>query len=231
MSETTPAARDRSWDFENLRYLLYGNIGFEFGKNPEEQFDKIRESRGEYAAWLIKRLKLSESDVVADLGSGVGLVASHIAPRVGRLICMDISQPFLEQCKKTVGEGPRTEFHLVPYADLSCLEGKGVTKLYSTAVFIHFNVYDAWLYLLQCSKYLKSGGLLGFDFADTDSLDPNGPEWGDHVKLYQSDRSKIVLCMNYHSLSGIDRLLQLTGFERVQSHKWARSIFVVAKKR
>jgi cyclopropane fatty-acyl-phospholipid synthase-like methyltransferase len=222
--------QDHSWDAKDLHTLLLANIGYEFGEQPEQQIDAIRRSRRLVGNIIAKAMELGPEDNVVDLGSGCGFIAHGTAPHVRKLHCVDISADFLARCREELSSYSNVEQHLIPFADLTCLASKSINKIYSHAVFIHFNIYDVWLYLKQCAAILQAGGLLLFDFADAEAIDPTAREWADHVEMYLRQRSEIARCLNYHSMSAIDHLLELTGFERTRHLKAGRNIAVLCRK-
>lgn len=226
------AINNTVWECHTLRQSLLAVFGYEYGEHPESRLDEIRRGRANFATTISRYLAIGPGDVAVDLGSGIGLQAEHIAPGVKQLHCIDISQTLLAQCRQMVGERSNVEYHLVPYGDLSTLVGRGVTKVYSTAVFIHFNVYDLWLYLVEIAKILEPGGLLGFDFANGERIGVARREWIDHAAMYQRDRHLIQACINYHGLATVKNLLVQAGFECVDTHDWAdgRSVFVIARR-
>lgn len=67
-------------------------------------------SEGVFAA-VSSSVPLSEAWTVLDFGAGTGLIASKIAPFVGRLIAVDISPAMLEQLKAKAELSGKLEVH------------------------------------------------------------------------------------------------------------------------
>jgi ubiquinone/menaquinone biosynthesis C-methylase UbiE len=166
-----------------------------------------------YAATIAKWLSLGASDVVLDLGSGCGFMGRAIAPKVKQLHCADISAKFLAFCADELGEFDNVSTHLITYADLSPLPEGGITKAYSSAVFIHFNFYDIVVHLNALNRVLARGATLFFDF-----LDPSGIEDGAgwlfrrHMSYYFYDRGEIATLVQYNSSEAVRTAAQMTGF-------------------
>jgi cyclopropane fatty-acyl-phospholipid synthase-like methyltransferase len=95
---------------------------------------------------------------VIDLGSGCGFIADALAPDVAHLWCADISKSFLDYAKKVTQKHANVTCQQIEFGKLSGLPQ--VTARYSVAVFIHFNLYDCYLYLTQCYNCLESNGRL-----------------------------------------------------------------------
>jgi SAM-dependent methyltransferase len=211
----------RDWEFESLRATLVACVGCQYGEHPEKNIDVIRVARGDYGDTVAQRLNLSPDDVVMDIGSGCGFVGRNIAPRVKKLFCVDLSKTFLQYCRRELSEFDNVECHLIDYADFSVLAGKGVKKAYSTAVWIHFNFYDIYYYLIALNGLLPVGGTVYFDYADPDGIKlGDGASFRAHSAGYRNDRYSISCCLNYNSRKAVQEALTLTGFKFV---KWWRT--------
>jgi hypothetical protein len=148
-----------------------------------------------------------------DLGSGCGFVGRTIAPMVASLHCVDLSQAFLDFCQRELAEFPNVSCHLINYADFSSLRSKGINKVYSTAVWIHFNFYDVYHYLTALHGVLPRGGTVYFDYADPDGIALGaGTIFKSHAAGYFGDRTTIACQLNYNSRKAIEAALGLTGF-------------------
>jgi len=80
------ANTDTPWDgFKSERELLISVVGHEYGEKPDERVEEISRGREAHADRISKWLNLNSQDRVIDLGSGVGFIAQHVAPRVNHL--------------------------------------------------------------------------------------------------------------------------------------------------
>ena len=70
----------------------------------------------------VKSLALKGNEKVLDFGSGMGTAAKHIAKILqkgnGYLICVDVSQPRMEEAKKRLRKYPNVDFQLGQIEDL-----------------------------------------------------------------------------------------------------------------
>jgi hypothetical protein len=114
---------------------------------------------------------------------------------------------------------PNCRFHLTPYADLSCLDGTGLTAVYATAVFIHFNPYDIFFYLQECARLLPVGGKVFFDYCDGERFSIHDSAFLGHGGGYRGDRSKIFNVLNYVSPGIVANISRQLGFETLDA--WA----------
>lgn len=219
----------RTWEAQDVRNLLIKCVGYQFGERPDENLPAIRESRGAYGQTVAHRMSLRSNDVVLDLGSGCGFVGRVIAPMVKMLYCADLSHAFLEFCRHELEGFPNVSCHLIDYADLSPLHARSVSKVYSTAVWIHFNFYDMFHYLTALNALLPIGGMIYFDYADPDGIKFGGAHFRAHAATYRGDRTTIPCLLNYNSREAVEAALDLTGFELAmwwRTHEYCCSCLV-----
>jgi cyclopropane fatty-acyl-phospholipid synthase-like methyltransferase len=166
--------------------------------------------------WDAKRtreaLELGPDDVVAEIGPGLGIVASILASEVKALHLFDISSSFRAACKKHV-TATNVHFHLMKPGDLSPLVGKGINKIYAEGVFIHFNLFDIYLYLKQIEFMLPHGGRFTFNIISSDYeglLDD--PVWQEQAEQYRCDKTRVFGLMSWLSPITVQKLLKRVGF-------------------
>jgi hypothetical protein len=215
MEATRSSKRMTRWevDPESRNALLIRCVGHDYGPNPIERLDDIRRDRMRYASTIAEWLSIDTNDIVLDLGSGCGFMGRAIAPTVRHLHCADISPKFLAFCADELSEFPNVTTHLVPYGDLSSLRGAGITKIYSSAVFIHFNFYDIVIYLNALNEILPIGGMVFFDFLDPAGLTKARQSlFHRHLSYYFDDRAQIATLIQYNSLEAVHAAAELTGF-------------------
>jgi cyclopropane fatty-acyl-phospholipid synthase-like methyltransferase len=207
------SATNQNWEFKSEHDILVACVGYNFGPNPTSVLTEIRVSRGAYGHTVANRLQLNANDVVVDIGSGCGFVGRTIAPQVKNLHCVDLSPDFLAYCKKELSEFPNVETHLIKYADYSALAGKGVNKVYSTAVWIHFNYYDLHHNLKALQSIMAPGGQLYFDYADAEGIkDGDGRIFNEHANGYFYNREAIFNLVQYNGFSAVRVALESNGF-------------------
>ncbi len=214
----------KPWSFENDRQMLRLLIGRRFGEAPEERISEIREERRRHAAQVVARLRIGESDVVADLGSGCGFMAGPVAAAARHLHCLDVSEDFAAVCARETAGLPNVTVHVIePGRIFDKLAGAGVTKAFSHAVFMHLNLFDAVLYLREFRRVLPEGGLLLIDINDLDRIDTGGDAaFNGHLDHYRRDRSFVFELMQWHSAESFARVARQNGFELLDQ-KPARS--------
>jgi 2-polyprenyl-3-methyl-5-hydroxy-6-metoxy-1,4-benzoquinol methylase len=118
----------------------------------------------------------------------------------------------------------------MPFGDLQFLAGKGITKGYANAVFIHFNLFDVTLYLRQLFAILEPGGSFVFGMSDTDTLDiPTDRYFGAVLEKYQKNRGSPVL-MHWNSARAVCRAAETIGFQARNAYAAAGSAMILLHK-
>ncbi len=211
------ADRNLDWNFFDERSKLLA-----LGVHNQDTSDiKVTiAERHDRKSELVERLRLSPTDHVLDLGSGMGFTAQVIAPLVARLHCADVSEQFLEDCRQNTRGLQNVECHRITYADLGPLSSKGIQKCYATLLFIHFNFYDILFYLKELRNVLADGGLLYFDYLDGErfNLHNSADSFHEHLAIYKASREHWIFgCMHMTSLGILRNLVPQVGFKIVQN--------------
>lgn len=199
-----------AWESDDIDELLRLLVGKEYGQNPRECLDSIIQNKYHESQNIIQYLELSQEDRVMDLGSGCGFIANQIANTVKSLQCVDVSKSFLDYAKKINCKHHNVSYHQIPFANLSGLHP--VTSIYSVAVFIHFNLYDCYLYLKQCYNCLESQGRMLFDILNDSHIDTTLPRWQRHSDRYAIDRLNIFTNVHYNNPESVLRIARQVGF-------------------
>jgi cyclopropane fatty-acyl-phospholipid synthase-like methyltransferase len=213
-----------NWDYADSAEKIY-QLG-SFGIHPSD-FQLIAKNRYERADHIADLLDIGPRDVVLDLGSGMGFMAERLASRCLWLHCADVSETYLVDCRKRVAPFSNVETHLIPYANLAALDRKGVSKIYSALLFIHFNFYDLTYYLREAHRILNAGGLFFFDYNDGDVFryDNKLDSFNEHLRDYRKRRLEWIFgCMQMMSGTALRNLVPQIGFEVVSIHP-SRSAF------
>jgi len=104
-----------------------------------------------------------KSIVLLDYGCGMGRVAKHLAPYVGKIICADISRAYLKVAKSYLQEYTNIEYLHVNGKDLHNITNESIDVVYSIGVFVHINRKDAPKLFREIKRVLKERGIFIVD--------------------------------------------------------------------
>ncbi|MFG3051477.1 class I SAM-dependent methyltransferase [Kitasatospora sp. NPDC048239] len=144
-------------------------------ETPEEMQLRLagEQARADYLSdrayrsdWVAGQLGLTAESSVFEIGSGEGVMAAALAPRVGRLCCADVSKSFLDIARETCRELPNVDYHLIEDDYLETLPSDSFDAGYSLNVLIHLDAYEILLYLRQVARLLVPGGQFVFNFLE-----------------------------------------------------------------
>jgi ubiquinone/menaquinone biosynthesis C-methylase UbiE len=124
----------------------------------------------QYTREVLERfVGLHSTDVVVEIGCGVGRIAPEVAPRVARWIGTDISANMLEHARRRLSGLPNVQ--LVELADVGLAElpDASIDVVYCTVVFMHLYEWDRYKYVAEAHRVLKPGGRLYCDNVDITS--------------------------------------------------------------
>jgi len=216
---------EKAWvglDIENIRDMLIALVGFRFGTEPEKHVDEIRKERQAYADGFLKLAGVGADDSVLELGSGCGFGTRALALRANRVLACDISEAYLLFARQELEGQDNIEFHHVASRDLSSFADNSIDKIVSISVFIHFNLYDIYLYFTEFKRILKPGGRVVFDFADSHRLVGGFhskvliDQFLEHAPYYRDVPSNLPGLVQWNSAKGIRGVAKLAGFRQVK---------------
>ena len=113
--------------------------------------------------------RLTSSHRVLEVGCGVGRLARQVAPRVGELVCTDVSRVMLRESRENLA----TEVSNVSYQQtsgywLTGLPTASFDVVYAHAVFYFFDLYPALAMLDEIRRVLCEGGVCVLSFLTID---------------------------------------------------------------
>ena len=101
------------------------------------------------------------TDVVAEIGCGIGRLTKAIAPDVGAVHAFDISAEMVRQAQ--LSAPPNASFHVTSGSSLSPLESKSVDVVLAYCVLQHLPDYDVLgAYLQEMARVARPGALVAF---------------------------------------------------------------------
>jgi SAM-dependent methyltransferase len=107
------------------------------------------------------------TDIVVEIGCGVGRLTRAIAPEVGRVIALDISDRMLAIARQA--DLPNAEFRAADGFALPGIADRSVDLVLAYCVFQHLPSYDALRsYVLEMNRIAKPGSLMAFTLTPRD---------------------------------------------------------------
>jgi ubiquinone/menaquinone biosynthesis C-methylase UbiE len=207
---------------QNIREMLIAQVGFRFGGEPEKRLVEIREERQKYAARFLKLAGVRAGDTVLELGSGCGFGTHAIAQLAEKVFSCDISPAYLSYAQKELDGVDNVEFLCIESRDLAVIPDDSIDKIVSISVFIHFNIYDIFLYFKEFSRILKDKGKVVFDFADEHKLGGRIrsrvliKQFLEHAPFYQDVPANLPALVQWNSAKGIRGVAKLAGFRQIK---------------
>lgn len=150
----------------------YKSFWNEKAATPESAFIAVDGSTNEETARLTgiyaaaqttAALDLQPTDRVLELGCGVGRIGRELAPHIAHWEGCDISSNMIEVARTRLAAHPNIGFTELHRSSLQPLADASFDKAYCTAVFIHMDKEDFFLYLQEMARVLKPNGQIYFD--------------------------------------------------------------------
>ena len=130
------------------------------GTEDEAVFDVSGAGTTEF---LLKNVGVEPTDVVLEIGCGVGRVGKHLAPRCARWIGADVSPNMLKFAAERLRDLPNVDFVELAGNDLRSIADDSIDVVYSTVVFMHLESWDRYAYVKEARRVLRPGGKLYVD--------------------------------------------------------------------
>ena len=118
------------------------------------------------AKFLLENVGVGRSDVVLEIGCGIGRVGRELAPQCRKWIGCDVSARMLNLAADRLREFPNVELVETSGYDLKPIADVSVDLVYCTAVFMHLEQWDRYNYVEEAFRVLRAGGKLYVDNVD-----------------------------------------------------------------
>jgi SAM-dependent methyltransferase len=115
------------------------------------------------AANLRETIGINTTDVVVEIGCGIGRVGKIIAPLCQEWIGCDVSANMLAHAQARLNGLPNVRFVEISGVDLQPLPDNSADLVYCTVVFMHLDEWDRFNYVLEAKRILRPGGRIFVD--------------------------------------------------------------------
>jgi ubiquinone/menaquinone biosynthesis C-methylase UbiE len=133
-----------------------GAIADEFWDDRARNYNRLQwATKGDYLSAFIEAGDFRPDDVVLDLGTGTGLVAQSIAPKVRKVIGVDLSDAMLDHARARY---PDLDWRQMDAHKLD-FNADTFTKVTARMMFHHI-IDDTAGAMRECFRVLRPGGLL-----------------------------------------------------------------------
>jgi SAM-dependent methyltransferase len=176
------------------------------GHDTPEEFQRDREQR---AKEVLALCEVAPNSRGFEIGSGEGTVARLLSPHCLHLDCNDISESFLERARKNCAASSNVSFHTIGDAYLGHLPSGSYDFGFSLNVFIHFNSYDMYLYLVEVKRLLKPGARFLFDACTLGQA--TLALFHEQAKMYRQDPQQIRGLLSYTDPALVPQLIRASG--------------------
>lgn len=136
------------------------------GYTDEDELDRS----GSHTVEVLDRLVgIHPSDIVLEIGCGVGRVGKLVSPKCLKWIGADISRSMLQYAAKRLKGLENVELLELSTVGLVEVPDDSIDVVYSTVVFMHLYEWDRYRYVLEAFRILRPGGRCFFDNVDITS--------------------------------------------------------------
>lgn len=116
--------------------------------------------------FLLNHVGINPTDVVLEIGCGIGRVGKCLAPLCRRWIGADVSPHMLRHAAERLREFLNVEFVELSGTDLHPIADNSIDLVYCTVVFMHLASWDRYSYVEEAMRVLRPGGKLYVDNVD-----------------------------------------------------------------
>jgi len=164
--------------------------------------------------FILKSVGIDSTDVVLEIGCGIGRVGKHLAGRCRRWIGADVSPNMLKYAAERLRDFSNVEFVELSGNDLRPIGDTSIDVVYCTVVFMHLESWDRYGYVEEAFRVLRPGGKLYIDNINLCS-DAGWSIFETHRKFPPAERpDHITVCSTPQEL---EEYLKRAGFEQIKS--------------
>ncbi|HEX8490487.1 MAG TPA: methyltransferase domain-containing protein [Chthoniobacterales bacterium] len=174
----------------------------------------VEKSGAGTSQFLLDNVGINPTDVVLEIGCGIGRVGKHLASRCHRWIGADVSPNMLAFATERLRGFPNVEFVELSGNNLRPIADNSIDVVYCTVVFMHLESWDRYEYVAEAFRILRPGGKLYVDNVNLCS-DAGWSIFETHRQFPPSQRpDHITVCSTPQELQ---EYLRRAGFESIET--------------
>lgn len=125
--------------------------------------EELRRTADYTVATLERCVGVRSSDVILEIGAGVGRVGAKLAPKCAEWIGSDVSPRMVAYIRSRLAEFPNVRAVEINGYDLSPITSSSIDLVYCTVVFMHLDEWDRYNYIAEAMRVLRPGGRILVD--------------------------------------------------------------------
>jgi len=193
-----------AWEVESDEHALLALAGH----STREEFES---DRRQHAKEIVELCSITTDKRGFEIGSGDGTVARLIASQCLSLDCNDISASFLERARRSCAQFTNLSFHQITDKYLDHLPAESYDFGFSLHVFIHFNAYDVFNYLVAVKRILKPGAPFYFDACTLG--EQTITIFREQTQMYANAPETVRGLLNYNHPDTLRKVIQEAGLK------------------
>lgn len=179
--------------------------------------EELNRSALNTVAILENFVNIYPTDIILEIGCGVGRVGKVLSRRCAKWIGTDISGNMIRHAGERLAGIENIELIELSTVGLKEIPDQSIDLVYCTVVFMHLYEWDRYQYVLEAFRVLKPGGRCFFDNVDITST--HG--WKVFMESFSYERDQRPARMSMISTGGELKTYALkAGFKEVVVHRW-----------
>jgi ubiquinone/menaquinone biosynthesis C-methylase UbiE len=157
---------------------------------------------------------IRSTDIVLDLGCGIGRVARYVAPLCREIWAVDVSETMLGMARERLAEVPNVRFVLGDGTSLADVPSESIDFAYSLLTLQHVEREHAFMLMRELRRVLRARGIAYLTFPNLLS-DQYLEAFLHYVEVGEAGNSARA---RFYTPEEVRRLLPAAGFEVRQLH-------------